>query len=116
MDFNEKCNMQDWNQFSATFLYKHCMTVFRILPTVTLSHCHTVTLSNHDELTLACAEKKAFYNYHSALQTTDDNFPTRLWNTNFVPNSELFFSGPYVRPDGEIQWTILHGVLSSRFT
>ena len=67
-----------------------------------LSHCHTVTLSNHDELTLACAEKKAFYNYHSALQTTDDNFPTRLWNTNFVPNSELFFSGPYVRPDGEI--------------
>ena len=72
---------------------------------------------NHVELTLACAEKKAFYNYHSALKTADDNLPGRLWNTIFGLDSEPFFSGIYARPvakrDSDIQWRILHGALAS---
>ena len=46
---------------------------FKYDPDVTLS-----VLFNHAELTLACAERKAFYNYHSALHTADANLPGRL--------------------------------------
>ena len=74
-------------------------------------------LSNYAELTLACAGKKAFYNYHSALQIADDNLPGRLWNTIFGLNSEPLFSGTYARHlakrDGDIQCRILHGALAS---
>ena len=79
-------------------------------PDVTLS-----VLLNHDELTLACAGKKAFYNYHSALQTADDNLPgRRLCNTIFGLNSEpLTYARPVAKRNGDIQWRILQGALAS---
>ena len=53
----------------------------------------------------ACAKRKVFNNYHSALQTADDDLVGRLWNTIFGLSSK---PGTYARPvakrDVDIQW------------
>ena len=63
------------------------------------------------ELALTCTEKKAFYGYHSALQTTDDDPPGKLWNKilGLTGICEAYIS----KRDIDIQWIILHGALAS---
>ena len=61
---------ESWTHCINSFFTEYNCLFFEHDPDVTLSQ-----ISSHVEVTSAFAERKAFYNFHSALQTADDNLP-----------------------------------------
>ena len=70
------------------------------------------------ELPLVSYEKKAFYNLHSYVQVSDDDYISScVWNDLLNLDEKPPFSKIYCKSvpkrDRDIQWRMLHGALAS---